>query len=151
MVRVLFGDDFGDDKTILDIDTYFNNVYEDEWLDDDIVKQMVKDIDKSELKGLCVISPVLGSISVRDLSGSVKGLICLLKDDNKEEFIDLVVFGENCEKWLAYIFNHRDVQVCMTGYHLFFKEHEITGVCLNDNTEIKNSEDWQDKLFEFGE
>ena len=149
MVKVLFGEDFGD-KTILDIDSYFNNVYEDEWLNDDIVRQMVKDIDNSELVGLNVISPVLGSISVRDISGGTKALICLLKEEKSEGFIDLVVLGENCEKWLAYIFNKKDVQVCMTGYHLFFDEYEVTGLCLNDNTIINNSDDWRDKLFEFG-
>ena len=62
MVRVLFGEEFGE-KTILDIDSYFNNVYENDWLEDDVVKQIVKDIDGSELNGLNVISPVLGSIS----------------------------------------------------------------------------------------
>ncbi len=149
MVKVLFGKDFGE-HTILDIDTYFANVYEDDWLNDDTVKDMVRDIDGSELEGLNVISPVLGSISVRDLSGGVKALICLLKDDNKESFIDLVVLGENCEKWLAYVFEKRDVQVCMTGYHLFFDEYEVKGLCLNDNSLINSSLDWRKKLFEFG-
>ncbi|MBR4544156.1 MAG: DUF4869 domain-containing protein [Lachnospiraceae bacterium] len=150
MVKVLFGEDFGE-RTILDIDSYFNNVYENDWLEDENVKQIVKDIDGSELNGLNVISPVLGSISVRDISGGAKALICLLKEDNPEGFIDLVVLGENCEKWLAYVFENKDVQVCMTGYHLFFDDYNVSGVCLNDNTEIKNSNDWRDKLFEYGE
>ncbi len=150
MVKVLFGEDFGE-KTILDIDSYFNNVYENDWLADETVKQIIKDIDGSELNGLNVISPVLGSISVRDISGGAKALICLLKEENPEGFIDLVVLGENCEKWLAYIFENRDVQVCMTGYHLFFDDYNVSGVCLNDNAEIKNSADWRDKLFEYGE
>ena len=149
MVKVLFGEDF-EEKTILDIDTYFNNVYEDKWLDDEQVIQIVKDIDNSELKGLNVISPVLGSISVRDISGGAKALICLLKEEEPQGYIDLVVLGENCEKWLAYIFNNKDVQVCMTGYHLFFDEYDISGWCLNDDTEIRNSEDWRKKLFEYG-
>ena len=65
-------------------------------------------------------------------------------------YIDLVVLGENCEKWLAYIFNNKDVQICMTGSQLFLDEYRISGWCLNDNTEIKNSEDWRKKLFEYG-
>ena len=149
MVRVLFGEDFGE-KTILDIDSYFNNVYENDWLEDDVVKQIVKDIDGSELNGLNVISPVLGSISVRDISGGAKALICLLMEDNPAGYIDLVVLGENCEKWLAYVFEKKDVQVCMTGYHLFFDDYSVSGVCLNDNTEITNSADWRAKLFEYG-
>lgn len=149
MVKVLFGEDFGE-NTILDIDSYFANVYEDTWLDDDVVRNIVKDIDDSDLNGLNVISPVLGSISVRDLSGGTKALICMLKDNNPESFIDLVVLGENCEKWLSYIFKHKDVQVCMTGYHLFFDGLDIEGICLNDGSSIKDAADWQKKLFEFG-
>jgi len=150
MVRVLFGKDFGEDKTILDIDTYFNNVYENEWMTDPLVKDIIRDIDKSKLEGLNVISPVLGSISIRDISGGAKALICLLKDDDPQGYIDLVVLGGNCEKWLAYIFEHKDVQVCMTGYHLFFNDQNVSGICLNDDSLIKNSEDWRKKLFEYG-
>lgn len=36
---------------------------------DPVVVQMVRDVDQSELKGLCVLSPFLGSISVERLSG----------------------------------------------------------------------------------
>ncbi len=150
MVKVLFGKDFGEDKTILDIDTYFNNVYENDWMTDPKVKEIIRDIDGSELEGLNVISPVLGSISIRDISGGAKALICLLKEVEPQGYIDLVVLGENCEKWLAYIFERKDVQVCMTGYHLFFRDHQVSGVCLNDNSDIRNSEDWRNKLFEFG-
>ncbi len=149
MVKILFGEDFKE-KTILDIDTYFNNTYEREWLDDEEVKQIVRDIDNSELQGLNVISPVLGSISVEKISGGAKALITLLKNDNLEGYIDLCVLGENCEKWLSYIFNAKDVQVCMTSYQFFFRDYNITGICLNDNTVINNSNDWIEKLSEFG-
>ncbi len=77
-------------------------------------------------------------------------MICLLKEEEPQGYIDLIVLGENCEKWLAYIFNNKDVQVCMTGYHLFFDENDISDWCLNDDTEIRNSEDWRKKLFEYG-
>ena len=54
-------------------DLYFDNTYEDAWLEDPHSKAMVKDIDKSELIGPnLVISPVLGSIPVSRLSGGVK-------------------------------------------------------------------------------
>ena len=75
MLRVLFGRET--ENTIRTPNIYFNNVYEDDWFDDEIVKQIVKDIDNSVLRGLCVLSPVLGSISVQDLSGGCKTLILL--------------------------------------------------------------------------
>lgn len=137
MVKVLFGDKLPD--TIPDVDAYFNNTYEYDWFEDEIVKQMVRDIDKSELHGAMVDSPFLGSISVERLFGGVKTLIILLKDDELEFNIDLIWCGENCEKWLAYIFNHKDVTVCMTGVHLRFDGYDFNGICLNDNSQIHNN------------
>ena len=145
MVSVMFGKELP--NTIPNIDVYFDNVYENSWFEDDIVKQMVRDIDKSELHGLMVDSPFLGSISVEKLSGGVKSLILLLKDDELEFPIDLVCCGKNCEQWLSYIFSVKDVTVCTTGLHLRFEGYNIDGICLNDNSEIHNN--WWSKMVEF--
>lgn len=43
-----------------DAPSYFDNVYEDEWIEDDFVKEMIKDVDKSTVISAHVIeSPVL--------------------------------------------------------------------------------------------
>lgn len=47
-------------KDLIYVPEFFNHTYEDEWLYDKDVIQIVKDIDNSELKGQCVISPALG-------------------------------------------------------------------------------------------
>ena len=53
--------------------TYFDNVYEDEWITDSLSIEMIRDIDKSDVLGVHLIeSPVLGPISPKDLSGGVK-------------------------------------------------------------------------------
>ena len=42
--------------------TYFDNVYEDEWITDPLSIEMIRDIDKSDVIGVHLIeSPVLGS------------------------------------------------------------------------------------------
>ena len=46
MMRLYFG---LDEKADMGIDGFFNNVYEDEWFEDEAVKQIVKDIDNSEV------------------------------------------------------------------------------------------------------
>ena len=150
MINVLFG--FSDDS-ILNIDGYFNNVFEYEWLDDDLVKEMIKSVDNSEvLSNQCIQSPVLGQIPPERLSGGVKALICLLKLSN-EDFdglmIDLVVCGENCEDWLIEISKRKDITVSMSGFDIVFKNKPISGICLNDNSDISNWEDWHDKAVQF--
>ena len=50
MLKLFFGKDPGKNY-IFNPDVFFNNVYEDEWITADISKQMIRDIDGSEVKG----------------------------------------------------------------------------------------------------
>ena len=143
MVSVYFGND---KSTILAVDSYFNHTFEYEWLDDPFVREMIQDIDNSTvLSNQCIQSPVLGQIPPEKLSGGVKTCIMLYKLD---DFVpDLIVCGENCEKWLSKVFEKKDlVHVTMSGYDLTFKGYSIKGICENDGSEIKDAEDWVDKM-----
>lgn len=142
---------FGFDKDcIRDIDLYFDNVYDEEWFSDELVKKMVYDIDKSEVVSKqCINSPVLGQIPPERLSGGVKALICLYKCELA--YIDLIVCGENCEKWIKDIAELRDITVGMSGYDLSFEKCGISGVCLNDKSIINNYHDYISKMCAFVE
>lgn len=66
-----------------DAPSYFDNVYEDEWIEDGFVKDMIQDVDHCTVISSHVIdSPILGAITPRELSGGVKVLILMLKDDS---------------------------------------------------------------------
>ena len=39
----------GNVEVLTDAPRYFDNVWEDEWLEDPLVKQMIKDVDNSEV------------------------------------------------------------------------------------------------------
>ena len=150
MIKVRFG---VNDDSILDIDGYFDNVFEYDWLDDEFVREMIKSIDNSEvLSNQCVKNPVLGQIPPEKLSGGVKALICLWKMTD-EDFdgltIDLIVCGENCEDWLVKIYDIKDITVSMSGFDIVFKDKPIQGVCLNDGSQINDWEDWHDKAVQF--
>ena len=57
---------------------YFDNVYEDEWIEDGFVKDMIQDVDHCTVISSHVIdSPILGAITPRELSGGVKVLILI--------------------------------------------------------------------------
>ena len=142
MISVYFGNDT---TAVLNIDAYFNHVYKAEWFDDNFVKEMVKDVDNSTvLSRYCIQSPILGQIPPERLSGGVKALICLWKMDKC--LIDLIVCGENCERWLSEISQRKDIRVSMSSYDLTFKGYPIQGICENDNSTINNSTDWVVKM-----
>lgn len=55
--------------TVTNIDSFFRNSFDAEWFNDDLVKQMVLDVDKSEvISPYCINSPVLGQIAPERLS-----------------------------------------------------------------------------------
>lgn len=110
MLKVLFRKT---PEVLIQTDGYFDLNYEDEWLNDPLVKEMVLDVDKSEILGPhCVQSPVLGQIPPTKLSGGVKALIMMLYVE------DFIIWGtscgDNCAKWIKKIGEMKDLTVCFT-------------------------------------
>lgn len=107
-----------------DAPAYFDNVYEDEWMEDDLVKEMIRDVDHSEVLTPHIIeSPVLGAITPRELLGGVKVLILMLKDDS---FIyNMSNCGNNCAKWVLKIAEKKDLTVFLRHIMRFEGEFEI--------------------------
>ena len=77
MLSVYYGDM---PEAIYNPALFFKNSYSDDWITDELSKEMIRDVDKSEVIGPRIIdSPVLGGITPRELSGGVKTLICIYK------------------------------------------------------------------------
>lgn len=143
----------GDVEVLTDAPRYFDNVWEDAWLEDPFVKEMILDVDKSEVISPHLIeSPVLGPIGPKDLSGGVKVLILLLKDNT---FVyNISNCGDNCAKWIVEIARrfekeqNKDITV--------FLEHIMDfGTCqdlavdfkiMNSNKIVKNTVDYVDEV-----
>ena len=90
---------------------YFNNPYDDEWITDSLTVEMIKDVDKSEVIGPHLIeSPVLGPISVKEISGGVKTLILMAFDDSGRIF-NASACGNNCAKWILEIGKRKDLTI----------------------------------------
>lgn len=91
--------------------TYFDNMYEDEWLTDPLSIEMIEDVDRSKVIGPHLIeSPVLGPISPKELSGGVKTLILMAFDENDRVF-NASVCGDNCAKWILQIAKQKDLTI----------------------------------------
>ena len=90
---------------------YFNNTYDDEWITDSLTVEMIKDVDKSEVIGPHLIeSPVLGPISVKEISGGVKTLTLMAFDDSGRIF-NASACGNNCAKWILEIGKRKDLTI----------------------------------------
>lgn len=137
MLKIYFGE-FTGDNYVDDPDLYFNNTYEDEWLEDPVSKAMVKDIDHSELVSPnLVISPVLGSISVDRLSGGVKTLIQIAHDS--DHVYNASACGDNCASWLLKLAQGKDVYVRLG--HIMHFENEPFKICIANTGEIVESQE----------
>ncbi len=107
-----------------DAPSYFDNVYEDEWIEDPFVKEMIQDVDSSTVISAHIIeSPILGPITPKELSGGVKVLILMLKDAS---FVyNLTNCGNNCAKWVLKIAEQKDLTVYLQYMIRFEGEFEI--------------------------
>ena len=99
MLNVFFGNM---PEAVYNTAVFFKNDYEDEWITDSLVKEMIRDVDHSEVIDNGVIdSPVLGKIPPLGLSGGVKTLILVLFEPGK--VFNASPCGDNCAKWLLRI------------------------------------------------
>ena len=107
-----------------DAPSYFDNVYEDEWIEDPFVKEMIQDVDSSTVISAHIIeSPILGPITPKELSGGVKVLILMLK---AASFVyNLTNCGNNCAKWVLKIAEQKDLTVYLQYMIRFEGEFEI--------------------------
>ena len=119
MLRIYYGD-LEAENYIFNPDIFFNNTYEDEWIIDPMSKQMIKDIDGSEVVGPRLIdSPFLGPIPAERLSGGVKTLI--LMNHDREHIFNASACGDNCAPWILKIGREKDLTIRL-GYLMNFGE-----------------------------
>lgn len=134
---------YGGVEYMKDAPSYFNNVYEDEWLEDDFVKEMILDVDSSKVISPHIIeSPVLGAITPKELSGGVKVLILMLKDDS---FVyNMSNCGNNCAKWILKIAEKKDLTVYLQHVLRFTGEFEI--MIMNTGKIVHNGKEYVNEL-----
>ena len=107
MLTIIYGDA---ENSIYNTSVYFKNTYEPEWLESELAKKMIKDVDNSDvLSGECINSPVLGQILPERLSGGVKTLLLMLNEPDK--IFNASTCGDNCAKWILEIAKQKDLTI----------------------------------------
>lgn len=128
-----------------DAPAYFDNVCEDEWLEDEFVKEMIQDIDHSTVISPHIIdSPVLGAITPRELSGGIKVLILLLKDPSFTYNISNC--GDNCSKWILKIAEQKDLTVFLQ--HIMWFDGNFAIKIMNTQKTVRTPKEYVDALLE---
>lgn len=128
---------YGDMKeAIYNTSVYFKNMYEDSWITSPLAKEMIKDVDQSNVIDSGVIdSPVMGKIPPVSLSGGVKTLI--LMANMPEKIFNASTCGDNCAKWILHIAQKQDITINLR--HLMdFGKDEFTIRILNTNQIVHN-------------
>lgn len=136
MLNIFYGDM---KEAVYNTAAYFKYDYEDEWIVDLFVKEMIEDVDKSTVLDSGVIdSPVLGKIPPEGLSGGVKTLI-LVKFE-KDKIFNASTCGDNCARWLLKIAEAEDRTINL--HHLMnFGNEKFTIRIVNTDQVVHSMEE----------
>lgn len=144
MLSVNFGNIEG---YIYNTDLYFKYAYEDDWITNPIVKEIIKDVDKSSVTDANLIfSPVLGMISPLLLSNGVKTLILMLHEP--ENIFNISTCGDNCAKWILEIGKKLDITVAL--YHFMdFGSGEFEIRIVNSGKIVRNMKEFVSEAIKY--
>lgn len=142
MLKIVFGDT---ENSIYHPPTFFDNVYQDEWITDPISVEMIRDIDQSEVIGPHAISsPYLGSISTKELSGGVKTLILMHLDDSGKIF-NASACGDNCAKWISRISKDKNLTINLHHIMDFSDCEDFEAFIINSGRTVNSYPEYLDE------
>lgn len=143
MLRIYYGDP-GKDNYVFNPGIYFNNTYEDDWITCSLSREMIRDVDKSEVISPRLIeSPFLGPIPPTRLSGGVKTLILMSRD--RKHIFNASACGDNCAQWILKIAEEGDLTIRL-GYMMNFGEDEFDIEVVNPGMTVHTMKELSDAV-----
>ena len=147
MINIIYGK-LEDENFVYDPNWYFDINYEPEWFNNELVREMIRDIDKSTvLEGEVIMSDVFGAIPPQKLSGGVKTLILLCFDNSR--IFNISKCGDNCAKWIAKISEIYDNDIIVNLRHVMSFDGEFEFKILNSGTIVHNREEYLAAIFPY--
>jgi len=144
MLTIIYGDE---SNCVYNTNVYFKNTYEPEWFETELAKQIVREVDDSEvLSSECIQSPVLGQIPPERLSGGVKTLLLILNEP--EKIFNASTCGDNCAKWILEIGKQKELTINLR-HIMDFGDNEFEIKILNKNQIVHNMEEFIDIAVEY--
>ena len=145
MLKIYAGDMEG---VVYNPSSYFDNWGSIEWLNHDLAKAIVKDVDRSTVIGPRLIdSPFLGPIGPKDLSGGTKALLCMAFDATGRIFN--AVGGDNCAKWIWKISKIKDLTINIRHIIDFSEIEDFEALILNIGKVVTSFEEYIDTISDF--
>ena len=125
------------------ISDYFDMNFENEWFDDNLVREIIWEIDKTKvISNINLYNETLGNIPPQYLSSGCKALIVLYKDNIKVNGDRL---GDNCWGMLFRIGELKDIFISLT--HIPRLPDSFKAVLANDGSVMTTKRDF---LFAYG-
>ena len=137
MLKVYFGDM---DGVLHNVETYFKNQMEYAWLEDELAKSIVEDVDKSVVESAqCIRSGVLGKIPPTRLSGGTKALLLIWNVEDR--IVNASNCGDNCAKWLLTFGRQKDITINL-NHIMDFGTGEFEIEILNNHKLVHNMKEY---------
>ena len=144
MLKIYFGNM---PDAVYNTAVFFKNDYEDEWITDPFVMEMIRDVDHSDVIDSGIIdSPVLGKIPPVNLSGGVKTLILVKFEPDK--VFNASTCGDNCAKWLLKI-AEKEERTINLRHIMDFGEGTFEVEILNSGTVVHNMTELTDIAIDY--
>lgn len=126
MLRIYFGN-LPDE--IYNTGMFYENQYDKNWVMDDFAREVIRDIDDSEVVSPDVIkNDIFGSFPSTELSAGVKTLLLIQNMPNK--IFNISNCGNNCAKYLLRLAENRDIKV--TLHHAMDFGNDFSVKVIND-------------------
>ena len=144
MLKIYFGDM---DGVLHNVETYFKNQMEYSWLESDLAKQIIEDVDNSVVESpQCIRSNVLGQIPPTRLLGGTKALLLIWNE--MERVVNASNCGDNCAKWLLKFGESRDITINL-NHIMDFGPGEFEIEILNSHAIVHNMKEYVTEAVKF--
>lgn len=118
-LNIAFGDYYK--SIIYNTEVYFRNSFRKEWIEDEKIKKVIRDVDKSTvINGNAIESPVFGIMPPTKLSGGVKTL--MLMYNNPHMVFNVSTCGDNCVPFIEEMVKEKDILIGLYHAMDFSKE-----------------------------
>lgn len=129
----------------------FKATFKPEWLENELAKEIISDVDKSNVLGpYCIQSPVLGQIPPEKLSGGVKMMLMMMNLDEKTLYCG-EMFGDNCVKWLVRIAKERDIRITLCTIKNFKDLDGFEAIVTNSGKHITSHAEFREEYYDWYE
>ena len=128
------------EEEIISTSKYFNNSYMDDWLDD-WARKVISQVDHSKLISPNLVdSPVLGPITIREISGGAKALITMNCDTTVISNANSC--GKNCAGLLAELSKKKDFSIYL-AYPMEFEDNTFDMEIVRTGKKCHNAEEFE--------